>query len=333
MNLRHLRQLGTEFKVPIKPDAGGFTGRECPEKECLGNFKVQFGTGLKGENLPCHCPYCGHTGRHDTFWTQEQLEYARSVVLHKVTEALHKDLKSLEFESRPRGSFGIGISLKVQGRPVPIRYYREKKLETEIVCDRCTLRYAIYGLFAFCPDCGAHNSLQILNKNLDLAVKEVALAQEKHAERELAEQLIADALENAVSAFDGFGREAVQIALTKAAPGTKTDNISFQRLTGAQKRLQDLLKFDLANGLSQDEWRLVCTCFQKRHVLAHAMGVVDEAYLHATNDPTAVIGRKVTITPDEVVRLITLLRKLGSNLIGQLPGLSPPSGGLLPVLS
>ena len=43
----------------------------------------------------------------------------------------------------------------------------EKQLETEVVCVNCTLRYSVYGVFAFCPDCGQHNSLQILDKNLD----------------------------------------------------------------------------------------------------------------------------------------------------------------------
>jgi len=89
--------------------------------------------------------------------------------------------------------------------PHPISYYREKKLETEVVCDNCTLRYAIYGVFGWCPDCGTHNSFQILTKNLELAKKELALAEK--AEKDLAEHLIGDALENVVSAFDGFGRQ------------------------------------------------------------------------------------------------------------------------------
>ena len=36
------------------------------------------------------------------------------------------------------------ISMKLQpGAPVPVRWYRGKNLETEIVCDQCTLRYAV----------------------------------------------------------------------------------------------------------------------------------------------------------------------------------------------
>ena len=176
-NTRNLDRLGNQVRVTMKADEDGYFGRECPIKECLGYFKVTPGTGIQGP-APCHCPYCGHSGDSNTFWTQEQLEYAKSVALRQFTDALHSDLKSMEFEHRPRGSFGVGISLKFKpGAPVPIRYYREKALETEVVCDHCTLRYTIYGVFGWCPDCGVHNSLQILGKNLELARKQLVLAE------------------------------------------------------------------------------------------------------------------------------------------------------------
>ena len=168
---RNLERLGNKVSVAIKADEDSYVGRECPAETCLGYFKITLGTGVKGP-APCHCPYCGHTGDQNTFWTQEQLEYAKSVVLRQVTEAFRRDLKSMEFDHQPRGGFGIGVSLKVTGgRPHPIRYYRERKLETHVVCENCTLRYAIYGVFGWCPDCGVHNSRQILAKNLELAEK------------------------------------------------------------------------------------------------------------------------------------------------------------------
>jgi hypothetical protein len=136
----------------------------------------------------------------------------------------------MEFEHRPRGSFGIGISLKFKpGALVPIRHYREKALETEVACDHCTLRYAIYGVFGWCPDCGVHNSLPILAKNLELARKQLVLAES--VGKELAHHLLGDALENVVSAFDGFGREAC------AAKGGA--DIQFQNLAAVRRRVQD----------------------------------------------------------------------------------------------
>jgi hypothetical protein len=315
--MKNLRRLGNRIAVPMKSDEEGYVGRECPDKGCLGYFKVTPDTGAKGP-APCHCPYCGYTGEHNSFWTKEQIEYAQSVALNRISEAFLKDLKAMEFNhSPPSGSFGIGISLKVEGRPHPIRYYREKRLETKVTCDSCTLRYAIYGAFGFCPDCGAHNSQQILDKNLELAEKQVALAGQ--VEPDLANHLTGNALEDAVSSFDGFGRETCRVRAASSTTPVKAENVSFQNLAGARQKLLDLFGIDLGGSLTSAEWDFACRCFQKRHLLAHSMGVVDEAYLRATADTGAVVGRKVAISIEEVVALVALLRKIGANLLAQLP--------------
>jgi len=307
--MSNLRNLGNQMMVSLALDEGGYLGRECPVESCLGYFKITLGTGLK-EPAPCHCPYCGHSGEQNNFFTREQNEYLSSVVMQKISGALHKDLKSLEFEHKPKGMFGIGFSLKVKNSPPPpIRYYREKQLETEVTCGRCTLRYAIYGAFGWCPDCGQHNSLQILGKNLDLAKKALALA--ASAEAEMTEYLIGGALENVVSAFDGFGRE---ICLQKG------EDIRFQNLTGARRRVQEAFEFDFAEGLSSAEWEAVCRVFQKRHVLAHKMGVIDEEYVRRSKDPGAIVGRKVRVSPEEVVAAVGAVEFMGNRLfVGALP--------------
>ncbi len=145
-----------------------------------------------GDDLPCHCPYADTRLLRTSSSRTHRSSYAQSVVINKVTGAFIKDLKTLEFNHRPRGAFGIGISMKVEGRPQPIRHYSEMELEEEVVCDCCTMRYTVFGTFAFCPDCGKHNSLQILEKNLVLAQKQIDLA--ATVEGELAAQLVADAL-------------------------------------------------------------------------------------------------------------------------------------------
>jgi hypothetical protein len=308
----NLRRLGNQFSISLSPDNDGYLGRECPVETCQGYFKITPGTGIKGP-APCHCPYCGHTDDSGTFNTKEQIEYAKSVVLRQVTDAIFKDMKSLEFDHKPRGSFGIGLSLKVtRDSPHPIRHYREKQLETHVVCDSCTLRYAIYGVFGWCPDCGTHNSLQILSKNLELAQKELVLAET--VEHELADHLVGDALENVVSAFDGFGRE---VCLRKGV------EIRFQSLAGARRNVKDRFGFDFAEMLTVDQWEEICRVFQKRHLLAHKMGVIDEDYMQKVNDPGAVLGRKVTVTREEVISSIAVVDTLGRSLFS---GMSPVTG-------
>jgi hypothetical protein len=301
--MNHLSNLKNRVSVPIRPDKDGYLGRECPSKECVGYFKITPGTGIKGP-APCHCPYCGYSGASNEFFTREQIEYAQSVAVRKFLSAIDKDLKSLEFEHKPQGMFGIGISLRVEGSPPrPLRYYREKQLETEVVCDKCTLMYAIYGVFGWCPDCGVHNSLQILTKNLELAKKELTLAES--AEADLADHLVGDALENVVSAFDGFGR---QVCSQKAA------DISFQNLPTARRKVQETFGLDFADVLRPDEWDQACKLFQNRHLLAHKMGVMDEGYVLKAKDPGAVAGRKVSLNRDEVTSAMNLIEALGRRL-------------------
>ncbi|MBI5820322.1 MAG: hypothetical protein HZA88_15245 [Verrucomicrobia bacterium] len=314
--MRHLRNLRSKFSISFPADEEGFVGRECPKQKCEGYFKLQPGTGLKGNNLPTHCPYCGYTAGSNEFLTKAQITYAKSIVTREVTGALLKDLKSLEFDHRPLGGFGIGISMKVTGRPTPIRYYREKKLETEVVCEKCTLRYAIYGVFGFCPDCGVHNSLQILNKNLELVQKLLAVAEAQ--EPQVAQHLIENALEDCVSAFDGFGRETCRVFAPKAAKPDKATEIRFQNIAAARDRVKEQFGLDFAATAASADWTRVLRAFQKRHLLAHKMSVVDEDYLTATGDSQSLLGHKVSIAVPEVRELVARLHHLGHELFRSL---------------
>lgn len=301
--MSNIERLGSEIRVPMEADEDGYIGRECPDETCLGYFKIKPGTGLPGP-APCHCPYCGHTGDHSTFYTQEQIAYAHSVAIRKITDAIHDDLKALEFERKPQGLFGIGVSMKVlASAPHPIQRYREKQLETGVTCDDCTLQFAIYGVFGWCPDCGAHNSLHILTKNLELVRKQLALSEA--VEQDLAEYLVRNALEDVVSAFDGFGRELC---------ARKSSDIRFQNIAAARRRVSETFGFDFADQLDPEGWTDICRMFQKRHLLAHKMGVIDKEYVEKANDPAAIAGRRIEVTRDEVSRALGLAEALGQRL-------------------
>lgn len=310
--MSHMKRLGSEIRVSIPLDDKGMIGRECPQADCEGYFKIQPGTGLVGENLTCHCPYCGHTDDPKQFYTKAQVEYVKSAALHKITDALHKDLKALEFNHKPRGGFGIGVSMKAIGKPAPVRYYREPQLETEVVCDHCTLRYSIYGVFGYCPDCRIHNSLQILDKNLQLIAKMLSLAETQ--ESSLAEHLVENALEDCVSAFDAFGRETCRVFASKATDPARAGEIRFQNIGGARDRVQQQFGVDFSVGSDAANWAQLRRAFAKRHLLAHTMGVVDEDYLQATGDSPSLLGRKVPITGAEVAALAVSLRNIGGEL-------------------
>lgn len=298
--------MSEHVSITIPTDGSGYFARECPE--CEGTFKVTPGTGLPDADHP-FCPYCGHQGPNDTFWTKEQIEYAESVALNHMTGRIMQMMKRHEFDIKPKGAFGIGVSLKVTGSPTPIRLYVEPELQTDIVCDQCTLRYAIYGAFAFCPDCGTHNSLQILHKNLEFVEKLLSL----QVDRDTHERLTHDALENAVSAFDAFGREACRLLSLRLTVHDKWVP-SFQSLATAAEHVLRIYGTDLKSVVSASDWTSLIAAFQKRHLIAHKLGVIDQKYVDVTQDPTAVVGRSVTVTVDEVRQVCASLLNIGQSL-------------------
>ena len=239
--------------------------------------------------------------------------------MRELSDAIFKDLKALEFDNKPHGPFGIGLSFKVQsGPPTPIHYYREKELETTISCSNCTLQYAVYGVFAFCPDCGRHNSPQILEKNLDVVQKMLKLA--KNQEPEVSEKLVENALEDCVSAFDGFGRELCRVNAKHTTNPKKATNIRFQNLDKAREELH-YLGIELTQGLPLEVWQQAIQLFQKRHLFAHKLGVVDREYLSKTGDKNEIVGRKVQISIDKVYDLSDTLRTMAKNISSQFENL------------
>lgn len=287
-----------ELFVNIQPDEDGYTGRECPM--CKKYFKIRFGTGLPNAT-ECHCPYCNHVGGQNQFWTKDQIEYAKSVALNKISGQLLAQMKQIERRPDPKALFSIGLSVK--GRPTPIAYYSEKQLEERVTCGACTLEYTIYGAFGYCPDCGIHNSLQIVNTNLDLVLKVLDLVPTSPGE--IGSKLIENALEDAISSFDGFGREHCAKLPYK---------ISFQNISAAREKLMLEEGVDISDGLESAHWSFICDQFQKRHLLAHKMGIIDDEFVSRTGCSPSLLGRKVSVTEPDVRLLVGYLRIVAGNL-------------------
>lgn len=299
------------ISITLPEDENGLTSRKCPNQKCNGIFKVKFGTGLKGDDLPCHCPYCGFTGDMGDFNTPEQQKYIESVALRYVQGIIQEDLKrwGRKIERSMSGGF-LSAKVKVSGQPIPLQIYQEKQIETHVTCEKCTLEYAIYGVFAFCPDCGSHNSLQILNKNLELVQKILTFAATL-PDQEVGQRLIENALENTVSAFDGFGRATCAAFCGKATDPEKAKALSFQNILGAQTNVRTLFGLDIASAVEEGQWETVNRGFQKRHLIAHKMGVIDDDYVKKAKDPAVIIGRKVVVRPDEITEMTQLLATIG----------------------
>src|SRR5690625_2743198 len=296
------------IKVTMHPDEEGFIGRECAQSEKY--FIVMLGTSLYDQDQPCTCPYCGVQEPHDHFWTKAQVRYAESVAFRQVVQKFDREMKKLVRKPNRRAAISIGITYK--SKPVPISYYQEIELEQRLTCAGCGLQYAIFGVFGFCPDCGSHNALHILLGNIALTRQLLALVEE--AGGTVGVKLIENALTDAVAAFDGFGREWAAVHSHRSSDVHAARSLSFQNIERAVAGMKRLFDLDMTKPLSERDWHQVKVAFQKRHLLAHRMGVIDEAYVERTKGDSSDIGKRIRISVSEVAVFLDSLSEMARTL-------------------
>lgn len=301
--------LTKQIRIQLQSDDKGLIGRECPT--CEGYFKVKPGTGIK-DSIPCTCPYCGHVGEHKTFYTKEQIAYARSYALREAGEMAKGFIRNFaqDFNRKndKRDSF-ISFRMSVQENELPLANYEEKQLETTLICGQCTLQYAVYGVFAFCPDCGRQNSIQILMKSLEVSEKLLLIAQEQ--DKETAGTLIASSLNGIVATFDGFSKRLCRDYAEYSSDKARASTVSFQNVLKSRKQVSKFFGIDFAAFLSEVEWQNLNRAFQKRHLFAHNMGIIDEQYKQIADDQSASVGRKVVLDIREVRQTAELVKQIG----------------------
>ena len=302
-----------EISVTFPTDELGLTGRECPS--CKGYFKVKFGTGLPTSE--CTCPYCGEKENHDQFFTQAQIEYAESVA---VREVLGPEMRKLErsfkdLERSTRGGF-IQIKVRTSGFSFPLKYYREKELETHVTCDNCGLEFAIYGVFANCSDCARLNALVIFNKSTEVAKKTLNLIDSiDQKEKSMIEATLEGALSGEVSSFDAFGK-ALRSKYPEKFP--KRPRNLFQNITALSENMKKLLGISLSDLIGKNEYGFLLKYFQVRHIYEHNMGVVDDDFVKKVPDLAHLKGRKFPLNKEEISKFIDEIGKAGNKLMDHL---------------
>jgi hypothetical protein len=301
--------MNKEIMVSFPTDENGLTGRECPK--CGKYFKVKFGTGLPTST--CICPYCGRKSDQQDFFTKEQIEYAKSVVLKEVLgpglAKLEKDFKDLERATRR--DF-IQIKVKTKSIPLRLKHYQERELETHVICDSCGLEFAVYGVFASCPDCGRLNASVVFSKSIEVSKKQLNLIESiADLEFELKEAILKGTISGGISAFDAFGK-----ALRKSYPSilpNKQKNL-FQNLEALSEALQKHLSLSLEGIIGRKEAEILNRLFQVRHIYEHNMGVIDDDFVKKVPSSHHLKGRKYSLDESEIQNFLDILSETGKRI-------------------
>jgi hypothetical protein len=198
----------------------------------------------------------------------------------------------------------------------PLKYYSERELETDVTCDCCGLEFAIYGVFADCPDCGRLNALTILNKSIEVENKKLKYLENiPQSEAALIEGVLSDVLSGGVSAFDGFGK-----ALCKKYPGVfphRHKNL-FQKLGLLSECIKTIRQRSLEELIGPDNYGFLVKWFQVRHIYEHNMGVVDEEFVKKTNVSEFLVGKKFQLEQKEIERVLETVKEAAKIIVIEL---------------
>lgn len=304
-----------KIEIMFPTDEHGLTGREC--HVCGGYFKVKDGTGLP--TTECICPYCEHKDSSNEFLTKEQKEYVKSYIGREVLgPELRKIAQSLRnLERSTRGGF-LQIKVTTSGLNFPLKYYSERDLETHVICDSCGLEFAIYGVFANCPDCGRLNALTILKKSMEVENKKLRFLDSlDSSETELKEAVLSDVLSGGVSSFDGFGK-GLRAKYPEVFP-EQPKNL-FQNLVSLSSCLETSLGTSLRVLIGDEAFKFLVKWFQVRHLYEHNMGVIDEDFVRKVEGSDHLKGKKYPLDRKEIEKVLNAVKKASEQIIALLPG-------------
>ena len=300
-----------DIRVSLPIDGEGMVGRECPALECGRYFKLRPGTGM--DTTVCHCPYCGQSGESQDFATDDQIEYAKSVAYQEILEPSLLELEQT-FKDLERQTAGGLISFKVDVRREPsyLHQYHEMELETRVICDNCALEFSVFGVFASCPDCQRLNALTTCLASLDVARKRVRLAEDSSVDADLRRQFPRDALRDAVSALDSYGKALRAKYPDRIRSRAKTN--LFQDADALDVELRTAALPAIDSILLPDEARVLRWLLQARHVYEHNAGVVDDRFVDRVPEAAHIHGRLLPLPGDDLLGGVDAVAKLAQGL-------------------
>lgn len=281
------------------------------------------------------CPYSGTVADDDAFTHPDDLKAALKVVEHEAAEDIEDALAQMltdAFKGSSSSKGLISITAKVKrSRSKPKPRFARQDLMRELVCDHCGRDYGVFAIGLFCPDCGAPNLRLHFAREAVLVDDQVSLAEEIGTEKEeLAYRLLGNAHEDVLTAFEAtlktlylYGRMQ---AGTTSLPKVGND---FQNVEKARKRFNELALNPFAD-LSEPEMMALKLNIQKRHIIGHNLGVVDDKF--ATHANNAKVGETVHLVGEDIRQFAAISQKVIDKLDAWLGGSPSPTVSQSPLL-
>lgn len=317
--------MNISIPITIHSDEKGYFDRECPNEKCLYTFKVLMTDWEeKVSDNEVHCPLCGYVSNKDRWWTQEQIAKINTITknfaMNYIQGKLDKCFKRLEASTRGNKYFRIKYKTNHRISFVNNPIGQREEWETEICCEKCGTHYSVIGSAYFCPCCGHNSAVNSFNDSLDSirkmleSLSEMKLMLKEKYDVDSAESMCRSLLESSigdmVSAFQKFAS-----CRYEELSGKQSRVNDFQIVEKGSKLFEEEIGKKYSDWISDSELDFMSVMFQKRHLLEHNNGMVDQKYLDKSHDTSYSIGQRIIVKTADAFELLDVLRRLGTALI------------------
>lgn len=281
--------------VFVGSDSEGRFGHQCPK--CKGYWR----SGGASSRWRLTCPYCGLKNVLHHFLTDGQRRYVTAWC----------DLFERALESDHDGEHAINMddAARETGKETtrPAFYYAEESQQNKYDCAACGEFNDILGRYGYCSNCGTHNGIQELEKDLNAIRGRINNGGQNEA-----------CVKDAVSAFDSYARQlakqlVARIPMTQARRN-EWERRKFHALQPRANSLKDHFDINILNRLSSDDVVFVIRMFHRRHLYEHNGGEVDQKYLIDSGDTSVRLKQKISETADTAKKITDLVLQMAKNL-------------------
>ena len=316
------------YSVSLKSDEEGMFGRQCKSAVCMNYFKIDANDMNDGTITDLHCPYCGTQDVKESYLTEDQMEYVKSIAVQKAMKKIGAQLKGLERYST-RGSF-LSMDIKVKIPDLKIQKYYEKESRRNIHCDNCGRDFSVYGVSFYCPFCGRRDASNVFEENIEsikglLSLRESLLKDEdlvrSNKVRELEEtgvfqEINQKMLDKAVTSYETYmkSKYVEEMMIVDSTKGVayyqKRAGNKFQNIDRTHDLLSTDKGFDFKSKLTPPDDSIVNLGLQKRHIIVHNSGIIDDKYCQNTGESRSLIGNRLSIMKKDVLEFIKTVTKI-----------------------
>src|ERR1022692_627009 len=294
----------------IQSDEQGMWGRNCPACE------KYFRTNHVME-VTC-CPYCAAWAPSLAFISKDQRTYITA----------YYDAFARAYIGKTNTSLDVSAITDEKAA----WHYSEEKQQFHFTCDikDCNTKTDILGERGYCPRCGRTNARKLFTETIDKMLSQWQEAKNNISDRNERRSVCEDLTVKSLSEFEALAkhlRRKLLLFPMTSKRRKQLEGLNFQKPLIANASLGEW--FDISvrewagNGISpkrlvsETELPFIKIMIQKRHILIHNGGIVDQQYLDLSGDSSVRLDERISVRSNEAKRFIENVRVMAANLLGQ----------------